>query len=105
MCNRVTENESNEDLERLSNIEIEGRSPSSSFNCLTPADSNQVAVNKYEDRFEQLRNRIKSLEKFINKELAHPKTVLENKVNGLYNHLCRDVKFLREEISSKRYIM
>ena len=105
MCNRVTENESNEDLERLSNIEIEGRSPSSSFNCLTPADSNQVAVNKYEDRFEQLRNRINSLEKFINKELARPKTVLENKVNGLYNHLCRDVKFLGEEISSKRYIM
>ena len=105
MCNRVTENESNKDLERLPNIEIEGRSPSSSFNCLTPADSNQVAVNKYEDRFEQLGNRINSLEELINKELARPKTALENRVNGLYNHLCRDVKFLREEISSKSYIM
>ena len=28
----------------------------SGFNCLTHADSNQVAVNKYEDRFEQLEN-------------------------------------------------
>ena len=105
MCNRVTENESNKDLERLPNIEIEGRSPSSSFNCLTPADSNQVAVNKYEDRFEQLGNRINSLEDRINKELARPKTVLENKVNGLCNHLCMAVNFLREEISSKSYIM
>ena len=34
---------------------------------------------------------------------ARPKTVLENKVNGLYdNHLDRDVKFLRAEISSKK---
>ena len=64
-----------------------------------------MAVNKYEDRFEQLGNRTNSLEELINKELARPKTVLENKVNGLYNHLCRDVKFLREEISSKSYIM
>ena len=64
-----------------------------------------MAVNKYEDRFEQLGNRINSLEELINKELARPKTTLENRVNGLYNHLCRDVKFLREEISSKSYIM
>ena len=64
-----------------------------------------MAVNKYEDRFEQLGNRINSLEDRINKELARPKTVLENKVNGLCNHLCMDVNFLREEISSKSYIM
>ena len=51
-CNADTENKSNENLERLSNIEIEARSPSSSFNCLTPAESNQIAVKKYEDRFE-----------------------------------------------------
>ena len=50
-CNSDTENESNVNPERLSNIEVEERSPSSSFNCLTPAGSNQVAVNKYEDRF------------------------------------------------------
>ena len=36
--------------------------------------------------------------------LARPKTVLEK--NGLYdNHLDREVKFLREEISSKNYII
>ena len=51
-CNPDTENKSNENLERLSNIEIKSRSPSSSFNCLTPADSIQIAVKKYEDRFE-----------------------------------------------------
>ena len=50
-CNSNTENESNVNPERLSNIEVEERSPSSSFNCLTPAGSNQVTVNKYEDRF------------------------------------------------------
>ena len=55
-CDPDTENESNENLQRLSNIEIEGRSPSSSFNDLTTADSNQVAVNKYKDRSEQLEN-------------------------------------------------
>ena len=92
-CNSDTENESNVNPERLSNIEVEERSHSSSFNCLTPAGSNQVAVNKYEDRYEQLDNR-------KNKELVRPKTVLEK--NGPYdNHLYRDVKFLREEIFSK----
>ena len=91
--NSDTENESNVNPERLSNIELEERSHSSSFNCLTPAGSNQVAVNKYEDHFEQLDNR-------KNKELVRPKTVLEK--NGPYdNYLYRDVKFLREEISSK----
>ena len=55
-CDPDTKNESNENLQRLSNIEIEGRSPSSSFNDLTTADSNQVAVNKYKDRSEQLEN-------------------------------------------------
>ena len=103
-CNSNTENESNVNPERLSNIEVEERSPSSSFNCLTPAGSNQVAVNKYEDRFKQLENRINSLEDLINKELVRPKTVLEK--NGPYdNHLDRDIKFLREEISSKNYVI
>ena len=50
-CNSDTENESNVNRERSSNFEVKERSPSSSFNCLTPAGSNQVAVNKYEDRF------------------------------------------------------
>ena len=50
-CNSDTENESNANPERLSNIEVEERSPSFSFNCLTPAGSNQVAVNKCKDRF------------------------------------------------------
>ena len=91
--NSDTENESKVNPERLSNIELEERSHSSSFNCLTPAGSNQVAVNKYEDHFEQLDSR-------KNKELVRPKTVLEK--NGPYdNYLYRDVKFLREEISSK----
>ena len=103
-CTSDTENESNLNPERLSNIEVEERSPSSSFNCLTPAGSNQVAVNKYKDRFEQLGSRINSLEDLFNKELVRPKTVLEN--NGPYdNHLDRDVKLLREEISSKNYII
>ena len=63
-----------------------------------------MALNKYEDRSEQLENRINSLEDLINKELVRPKTVLEK--NGPYdNHLDRDVKFLREEISSKNYII
>ena len=91
--NSDTENESKVNPERLSNIELEERSHSSSFNCLKPAGSNQVAVNKYEDHFEQLDSR-------KNKELVRPKTVLEK--NGPYdNYLYRDVKFLREEISSK----
>ena len=65
-----------------------------------PAGSNQVTVNKYEDCFEQLENRINSLEDLINKELVRPKTVLEN--NGPYDkHLDRDVKFLREESLQK----
>ena len=35
--------------------------------------------------------------------LVRPKTVLENKVNGLNdNHFDKDVKFLRPEISSKK---
>ena len=103
-CTSDTENESNLNPERLSNIEVEERSPSSSLNCLTPAGSNQVAVNKYKDRFEQLGSRINSSEDLINKELVRPKTVLEN--NGPYdNHLDRDVKLLREEISSKNYII
>ena len=86
--------------ERLSNIEVEERSPSSSFNCLTSAGSNQMAVNKYEDRFEQMRKRIN---KRINKEIVWPKTFLEK--NGPYDNLLgRDVKFLRE-ISSKTYII
>ena len=50
-CNSDTENESNVNRERSSNFEVKERSPSSSFNCLTPAGSNHVAVNKYEDRF------------------------------------------------------
>ena len=50
-CNSYAENESNVNPERLANIEVEERSPSFSFNCSTPASSNQVAVNKYEDRF------------------------------------------------------
>ena len=63
-----------------------------------------MAVNKYKDRFEQLGSRINSLEDLINKELVRPKTVLEN--NGPNdNHLDRDVKLLREEISSKNYII
>ena len=33
--------------------------------CVTPTDSNQVAVNKYEDCIEQLENRIHFLEDFI----------------------------------------
>ena len=45
-CNSDTENEFNVNPGRLSNIEVEERSPSSSFNCLTPASSNQVAVKK-----------------------------------------------------------
>ena len=103
-CNCDTENESSVNTERLLNIEVEERSPTSSFNCLTPAGSNQVAVNKHDDRSEQLENRINSLEDLINKELVRPKTVLEN--NGRYdNHLDRNVKFLREEISSKNYII
>ena len=101
-CNCDTENESSVNTERLLNNEVEERS--SSFNCLTPAGSNQVAVNKHDDRFEQLENRINSLEDLINKELGRPKTVLEK--NGPYdNHLDRNVKFLREEISSKNYII
>ena len=40
----------------LQDYQIEEKSPSPSFNCLTPAGSNQVGVNKYEDRFEQLEN-------------------------------------------------
>ena len=73
-------------------------------NCLTPAGSHHVAVNKYEDRFEQLENRINSLEDLINKELVRPKTVLEK--NGpCDNHRDRDVNFLREEISSRNYII
>ena len=101
-CNSDTE--SNMNPERLSNIEVEERSPSSSFNCLTPAGSNQVAVNKCEDHFGQLENRINSLEDLINKELVRPKTVLEK--NSPYdNHLDREVKFLREEISSKNHII
>ena len=79
-CNPDTENKSSENLERLSNVKIEGRSPSSSFNCLIATNSNQIAVNRYDDRFEQLENRISSLEDLINKELARPKTVFENKV-------------------------
>ena len=47
-CNSDIENVN---PERLSNTEVEERSPSSSFNCLTPAGSNQMTVNKYEDRF------------------------------------------------------
>ena len=89
--------------ERLSNTEVEERSPSSSFNCLTSAGSNQMAVNKYEDRFEQMGKRINSLEDLINKEIVWPKTFLEK--NGPYDNLLgRDVKFLRE-ISSKTYII
>ena len=34
-CTSDTENESNLNPERLSNIEVEERSPSSSLNCLT----------------------------------------------------------------------
>ena len=65
-----------------------------------------MAVNKYEDCLEQLENRIKSLKDPINMELARPKTVLENKANGLYNnHLDKDVKFLSEEISLKNNII
>ena len=52
-CNSDTENESNLNPGRLSNIELEERSSSSSFNCLTPTTSNQVVVNKYKDRFKQ----------------------------------------------------
>ena len=90
--NHDTDNESNKSLE----IEIKGISLISSFNCLTLTSSN---------RFEQIENRINSIEDFINKELACPKTVLENRANGLYeNHLDRDVTFLREEISLKNYI-
>ena len=101
--NSDTENVSSVNTERSLNIEVEEKSPSSSFNCLTPAGSNQVAVNKYEDRFEQLENRINYLQDLINKKLVRPKTVLEK--NGPYdNHLDRDVKFLREEISSKKII-
>ena len=63
-----------------------------------------MAVNKFEDRFEQLENGINSLEDLIDKELVPPKTVLEK--NGPYeNHLDRDVGFLRVEISSKNYII
>ena len=69
-CNSGTENESNVNPERLSNIEIEERSPPSSISCLKPASSNQVVVNKYEDRFEKLENRINSLEDLTNKELV-----------------------------------
>ena len=72
-CNSDTENESNVNPERLSNIEVEERSPSSSFNCLTPAGSNQVAVNKYEDRFEQVENRINSLENLLIRSYYGPK--------------------------------
>ena len=53
--NPDTKNNSNRNLESLSNIvsniEIKGRLPSSSFNCVTPTTSNQVAVNKCEDYF------------------------------------------------------
>ena len=45
-CKPDIQNESIQNLQRLSNIEREGRSPSSSFNCLRPDDSNQIAVNK-----------------------------------------------------------
>ena len=63
-----------------------------------------MVVNKYEYRFEQLENRINSLEDLINKELVWPNTIL--KKNCPYdNNLDRDVKFLREEISSKSYII
>ena len=82
-----TLNKCNENLERLSNIEIEGRSPSFRFNCLTTADSNQITVNKHEDRFEQLEKRISSLEDLINKESGRPKTVLENKSSGKWTNL------------------
>ena len=64
-CNSDTENEFNVNPGRLSNIELEERSSSSSFNSLTPATSNQVVVNKYEDRFKQLDNRINSLEDLV----------------------------------------
>ena len=74
------------------------------MNKLTPACSFQAAVSKSEYRFKQIKNRINSLENLINKELVRPKTVLEK--NGLYdNHLDRDVKFLRQEIPSKNYII
>ena len=77
--NPNNENESNENLERLSNIEIEERSPYSNLYCITPTDSNQVAKNKNEDSFEKLENRISYLEDLINKELARPIMVLKNK--------------------------
>lgn len=58
------------------------------------------------NRLEQIENRINSIEDLINKALARPKTVLENKANGQYDkHLDSDVKFLREEISSKNCII
>ena len=54
----------------------------------------------YSNRFEQIENTINSRKGLINKELARPKTVLENKANNLYdNYLDEDVKFLTEEIS------
>ena len=103
--NPNNENESNENLERLSNIEIEERSPYSNLYCITPTDSNQVAKNKNEDRFEKLENRISYLEDLINKELARPIMVLKIKRSPFDNHLDKDIKFLGEEISSKNYII
>lgn len=38
-CNSTTKNKSNGNLESMSNIELEGRSPCFSFNCITPSDS------------------------------------------------------------------
>ena len=56
------------------------------------------------NRLEQIENRINSIEDLINKALARPKTVLENKANGQYDkHLDRDVKFLRENFFKKLY--
>ena len=75
-CNSYAENESNVNPE-IANIQVEERSSSFSCNCSTPAGSNQVAVNKYEDRFEQLKNRINSLADLINKELVRPKTIIK----------------------------
>ena len=81
--NPNNENESYKNLERLSNIEIEERSPYSILYCIAPTDSNEVAKNKNEDGFEKLENRISYLEDLINKELARPIMVLKNKAKSV----------------------
>ena len=52
------------------------------------------------------KNTFKFLEDLISKVLALTSTVLENKADGIYDkYLDRNVKLLKEDISSKKYMI